>query len=67
MLLFILLLYYPSMLGNTGWELEQLTILCPSFTSLKRDLVASLARDQKCLGGNFTEHLKGQLLWYELY
>jgi hypothetical protein len=30
-------------------------------------LVASLARDQKCLGGNFTEHLKGQLLWYELY
>lgn len=65
MLPFIMLLYYLSMLGNTGWELEQLTILCPSFIVLKRDLVASLARGQKWLDGNFTEHPKGQLLWYE--
>jgi hypothetical protein len=55
------------MLGNTGWELVQLTILCLSFTGLKIDLAASLAQDQKWLGGIFTEHRKGQLLWYEFW
>jgi hypothetical protein len=30
-------------------------------------LAASLAQDQKWLGGIFTGHRKGQLLWYEFW
>ena len=67
MLQFTMLPYYLSMLGSTGQALEQLIILCRSFTGPKKDLVVFLALGPRWLVGSFTEHHRKQLLWYVVY